>query len=184
MAAVLTPGKTTIFNAACEPYVQQLSKMLIQMGAKISGIGSNLLIIDGVESLKGCIHTILPDMIEIGSFIGLAAMTHSDITIKNVSYDELGIIPDSFGRLGIKMERIGDDIHIPEQSNYEIDTFIDGSILTIADATWPGLTPDLLSVFLVVATQAAPPPGTATDPTRELGTCCRRQERPGTHPAR
>lgn len=154
MAAVLTPGKTTIFNAACEPYVQQLSKMLVRMGAKISGIGSNLLIIEGVESLEGCEHTILPDMIEIGSFIGLAAMTHSDITIKNVSYDDLGIIPDSFSRLGIKMERIGDDIHIPEQSNYEIDTFIDGSILTIADATWPGLTPDLLSVFLVVATQA------------------------------
>lgn len=154
MAAVLTPGKTTIFNAACEPYVQQLSKMLVRMGAKISGIGSNLLVVEGVESLGGCEHTILPDMIEIGSFIGLAAMTHSDITIKNVSYDDLGIIPDSFSRLGIKMERIGDDIHIPEQSNYEIDTFIDGSILTIADATWPGLTPDLLSVFLVVATQA------------------------------
>ncbi len=154
MAAVLTPGKTTIFNAACEPYVQQLSKMLVSMGAKISGIGSNLLVIEGVESLRGCTHTILPDMIEIGSFIGLAAMTHSDITIKNVAYDELGIIPDSFARLGIKMERIGDDIHIPAQSNYEIDTFIDGSILTIADATWPGLTPDLLSVFLVVATQA------------------------------
>jgi len=154
MAAVLTPGKTTIFNAACEPYVQQLSKMLVRMGAKISGIGSNLLIIEGVENLGGCDHTILPDMIEIGSFIGLAAMTHSDITIKNVSYEDLGIIPDSFSRLGIKMERIGDDIHIPEQSNYEIDTFIDGSILTIADATWPGLTPDLLSVFLVVATQA------------------------------
>lgn len=154
MAAVLTPGKTTIFNAACEPYVQQLSKMLVSMGAKISGIGSNLLIIDGVEYLKGCDHTILPDMIEIGSFIGLAAMTHSDITIKNVSYENLGIIPDSFSRLGIQMERIGDDIHIPEQSNYEIDTFIDGSIMTIADATWPGLTPDLLSVFLVVATQA------------------------------
>lgn len=154
MAAVLTPGKTTIFNAACEPYVQQLSKMLVRMGAKISGIGSNLLVVDGVENLGGCEHTILPDMIEIGSFIGLAAMTHSDITIKNVSYEDLGIIPDSFSRLGIKMERIGDDIHIPEQSNYEIDTFIDGSILTIADATWPGLTPDLLSVFLVVATQA------------------------------
>lgn len=154
MAAVLTPGKTTIFNAACEPYVQQLSKMLVSMGAKISGIGSNLLVIDGVEYLKGCEHTILPDMIEIGSFIGLAAMTHSDITIKNVSYENLGIIPDSFSRLGIQMERIGDDIHIPEQSNYEIDTFIDGSIMTIADATWPGLTPDLLSVFLVVATQA------------------------------
>lgn len=154
MAAVLTPGKTTIFNAACEPYVQQLSKMLVRMGAKISGIGSNLLTIEGVKNLKGCDHTILPDMIEIGSFIGLAAMTHSDITIKNVSYDDLGIIPDSFSRLGIKMERIGDDIHIPEQSNYEIETFIDGSIMTIADATWPGLTPDLLSVFLVVATQA------------------------------
>jgi len=154
MAAVLTPGKTTIFNAACEPYVQQLSKMLVSMGAKISGIGSNLLIIDGVEYLKGCEHTILPDMIEIGSFIGLAAMTRSDITIKNVSYENLGIIPDSFSRLGIQMERIGDDIHIPEQSNYEIDSFIDGSIMTIADATWPGLTPDLLSVFLVVATQA------------------------------
>jgi len=154
MAAVLTPGKTTIFNAACEPYVQQLSKMLVRMGAKISGIGSNLLIVEGVKNLKGCDHTILPDMIEIGSFIGLAAMTHSDITIKNVSYDDLGIIPDSFSRLGIKMERIGDDIHIPEQSHYEIDTFIDGSIMTIADATWPGLTPDLLSVFLVVATQA------------------------------
>jgi UDP-N-acetylglucosamine 1-carboxyvinyltransferase len=154
MAAVLTPGKTTIFNAACEPYVQQLSKMLVRMGAKILGIGSNLLTIEGVKSLKGCEHTILPDMIEIGSFIGLAAMTHSDITIKNVSYDDLGIIPDSFSRLGIKMERIGDDIHIPEQSHYEIETFIDGSIMTIADATWPGLTPDLLSVFLVVATQA------------------------------
>lgn len=154
MAAVLTPGKTTIFNAACEPYVQQLSKMLVRMGAKISGIGSNLLVVEGVENLGGCDHTILPDMIEIGSFIGLAAMTHSDITIKNVSYEDLGIIPDSFSRLGIKMERIGDDIHIPAQSNYEIDTFIDGSILTIADATWPGLTPDLLSVFLVVATQA------------------------------
>jgi UDP-N-acetylglucosamine 1-carboxyvinyltransferase len=154
MAAVLTPGKTTIFNAACEPYVQQLSKMLLSMGAKISGIGSNLLVVEGVESLSGCTHIILPDMIEIGSFIGLAAMTHSDITIKNVSYNDLGIIPDSFSRLGIKMEHIGDDIHIPEQSNYEIDTFIDGSILTIADATWPGLTPDLLSVFLVVATQA------------------------------
>jgi len=154
MAAVLAKGRTTIYNAACEPYVQQLSKMLVSMGAKISGIGSNLLVIEGVESLRGCTHTILPDMIEIGSFIGLAAMTHSDITIKNVAYDELGIIPDSFARLGIKMERIGDDIHIPAQSNYEIDTFIDGSILTIADATWPGLTPDLLSVFLVVATQA------------------------------
>lgn len=154
MAAVLAPGITTIFNAACEPYVQQLSKMLVSMGAKINGIGSNLLTIEGVNSLNGCEHRILPDMIEIGSFIGLAAMTHSDITIKNVSYEDLGIIPDSFSRLGIKMERIGDDIHIPEQKTYEIDTFIDGSIMTIADAPWPGLTPDLLSVFLVVATQA------------------------------
>jgi len=154
MAAVLAPGITTIFNAACEPYVQQLSKMLVSMGAKINGIGSNLLTIEGVNSLSGCEHRILPDMIEIGSFIGLAAMTHSDITIKNVSYEDLGIIPDSFSRLGIKMERIGDDIHIPEQKTYEIDTFIDGSIMTIADAPWPGLTPDLLSVFLVVATQA------------------------------
>ncbi|HQB78527.1 UDP-N-acetylglucosamine 1-carboxyvinyltransferase [anaerobic digester metagenome] len=154
MAAVLTPGKTTIFNAACEPYVQQLSKMLVSMGAKIWGIGSNLLTIEGVESLGGCTHTILPDMIEIGSFIGLAAMTRSEITIKNVSYENLGIIPDAFSRLGIKMERINDDIHIPQQDNYEIDTFIDGSIMTIADAPWPGLTPDLLSVFLVVATQA------------------------------
>jgi len=154
MAAVLTPGKTTIFNAACEPYVQQLSKMLVSMGAKIWGIGSNLLTIEGVKSLGGCTHTILPDMIEIGSFIGLAAMTRSEITIKNVSYENLGIIPDAFSRLGIKMERINDDIHIPLQDNYEIDTFIDGSIMTIADAPWPGLTPDLLSVFLVVATQA------------------------------
>ncbi|MBN1990094.1 MAG: UDP-N-acetylglucosamine 1-carboxyvinyltransferase [Bacteroidales bacterium] len=154
MAAVLTPGKTTIFNAACEPYVQQLCKMLVSMGAKIWGIGSNLLTIEGVESLGGCTHTILPDMIEIGSFIGLAAMTRSEITIKNVSYENLGIIPDAFSRLGIKMERINDDIHIPQQDNYEIDTFIDGSIMTIADAPWPGLTPDLLSVFLVVATQA------------------------------
>jgi len=145
---------TTIFNAACEPYVQQLSKMLVSMGAKINGIGSNLLTIEGVKNLNGCEHRILPDMIEIGSFIGLAAMTHSDITIKNVSYEDLGIIPDSFSRLGIKMERIGDDINIPEQKTYEIDTFIDGSIMTIADAPWPGLTPDLLSVFLVVATQA------------------------------
>lgn len=154
MAAVMTSGTTTIFNAACEPYVQQLSKMLVSMGAKISGIGSNLLTVEGVKELKGCEHTILPDMIEIGSFIGLAAMTRSDITIKNVSYENLGIIPDSFRRLGIQLERVGDDIHIPEQKGYEIDTFIDGSIMTIADATWPGLTPDLLSVFLVVATQA------------------------------
>jgi UDP-N-acetylglucosamine 1-carboxyvinyltransferase len=154
MAAVLTPGKTTIFNAACEPYLQQLCKMLTRMGAKISGIGSNLLSIEGVESLVGCEHTILPDMIEVGSFIGMAAMTCSDITIKNVSYDDLGIIPASFNRLGIKFNRVNDDIHVPAQDGYEIETFIDGSIMTIADAPWPGLTPDLLSVFLVVATQA------------------------------
>ncbi len=154
MAAVLTPGETTIFNAACEPYVQQLCKMLVRMGAKISGIGSNLLTIEGVESLRGTEHTILPDMIEIGSFIGLAAMTQSGITIKNVSYENLGIIPESFRRLGIKLERVNDDIFIPQQDSYEIETFIDGSIMTIADAPWPGLTPDLLSVFLVVATQA------------------------------
>lgn len=154
MAAVLTPGKTTIFNAACEPYLQQLCKMLNRMGAKISGVGSNLLTIEGVDQLGGTEHTILPDMIEIGSFIGLAAMTRSDITIKNVSYDDLGIIPNSFRRLGIKFDRVGDDIHIPRQEGYEIETFIDGSIMTIADAPWPGLTPDLLSVFLVVATQA------------------------------
>lgn len=154
MAAVLTPGKTTIFNAACEPYLQQLCKMLNRMGAKISGVGSNLLTIEGVDSLGGTEHTILPDMIEIGSFIGLAAMTRSEITIKNVSYDDLGIIPNSFKRLGIKFDRVGDDIYVPTQENYEIETFIDGSIMTIADAPWPGLTPDLLSVFLVVATQA------------------------------
>lgn len=154
MAAVLTPGKTTIFNAACEPYVQQLSKMLVSMGAKIDGIGSNLLNIRGVESLSGCTHTILPDMIEIGSFIGLAAMTRSDLTIQNVSYENLGIIPDAFGRMGIKLNVSNDNIHIPIQEHYEIETFIDGSILTISDAPWPGLTPDLLSVFLVVATQA------------------------------
>lgn len=154
MAAVLAEGKTTIYNAACEPYIQQLSKMLVRMGAKIEGIGSNLIHIHGVTSLKGTEHTILPDMIEIGSFIGMAAMTHSEITIKNVAWDELGIIPDAFRRLGINLQRINDDIYIPEQAHYEIDTFIDGSIMTIADAIWPGLTPDLLSVFLVVATQA------------------------------
>ncbi|HBF87420.1 MAG TPA: UDP-N-acetylglucosamine 1-carboxyvinyltransferase [Bacteroidales bacterium] len=154
MAAVLAEGKTTIFNAACEPYIQQLCKMLVKMGSNIIGIGSNLLTIEGVKSLKGCTHRMLPDMIEIGSFIGLAAMTQSEITIKNVAYDELGIIPSSFKRLGIKLDRIGDDIFIPEQDNYEIETFIDGSIMTISDAIWPGLTPDLLSVFLVVATQA------------------------------
>jgi UDP-N-acetylglucosamine 1-carboxyvinyltransferase len=154
MAAVLAEGETTIYNAACEPYLQQLSKMLNKMGAKISGVGSNLLRIEGVESLGGVKHRILPDMIEIGSFIGMAAMTGSEITIKNVAYDDLGIIPDTFRRLGIQLEKKGDDIHIPAQKEYEIDTFIDGSILTIADAPWPGLTPDLISVLLVVATQA------------------------------
>lgn len=154
MAAVLAEGTTTIYNAACEPYIQQLCKMLVSMGAIINGIGSNLLYIDGVSHLKGCIHKILPDMIEIGSFIGLAAMTGSELTIKNVSYENLGIIPDSFRRLGIRVERISDDIFIPYQEHYEIETFIDGSIMTIADAIWPGLTPDLLSVFLVTATQA------------------------------
>jgi UDP-N-acetylglucosamine 1-carboxyvinyltransferase len=154
MAAVLAQGTTTIYNAACEPYIQQLCRMLIVMGAKIQGLGSNLLTIEGVSSLKGCSHTLLPDMIEVGSFIGLAAMTGSEITIKNVSYEHLGIIPSSFGRLGIKMERIADDIYIPAQEHYEIESFIDGSIMAIADAPWPGLTPDLLSVLLVVATQA------------------------------
>lgn len=154
MASVLAKGRTTIYNAACEPYIQQLCRLLVSMGAKIDGIGSNLLYIDGVITLKGSDHTILPDMIEIGSFIGLAAMTGSEITIKNVSYDNLGIIPQSFHRLGISFERIGDDIYIPRQEHYEIETFIDGSIMTIADAIWPGLTPDLLSIFLVVATQA------------------------------
>src|SRR5512133_1537895 len=154
MAAVMASGRTTIYNAACEPYIQQLCKMLVSMGAKIEGIGSNLLYIDGVTSMSGCVHTILPDMIEIGSFIGLAAMTESEISIKNTSYDNLGIIPDSFRRLGIQLERRGDDIFIPHQAYYEIETFIDGSIMTIADAIWPGLTPDLLSIFLVTATQA------------------------------
>ena len=154
MAAVLAEGTTTIYNAACEPYLQQLCKMLNRMGAKISGIGSNMLIIEGVTSLGGTEHTMLPDMIEIGSFIGLAAMTKSDITIKNVSIPDLGIIPSVFGRLGIKMNFVGDDIHVPAQEHYEIDTFIDGSILTIADQIWPGFTPDLLSVILVTATQA------------------------------
>lgn len=154
MAAVLAKGRTTIYNAACEPYVQQLCRMLNAMGAKISGIGSNLLYIDGVEALGGCKHRILPDMIEVGSFIGMAAMTASELTIKNTGYDELGNIPEAFGRLGIQMERRGDDIYIPSQESYTIDTFLDGSILTVADAPWPGLTPDLLSVMLVVATQA------------------------------
>lgn len=154
MAAVLTAGKTTIYNAACEPYVQQLCRMLVQMGASIDGIGSNLLIINGTDSLRGCDHVILPDMIEIGSFIGLAAMTGSEILIKNCRIDQLGLIPLGFKRFGIDMEFRGDDIFIPKQDSYEIDTFIDGSIMIIADAPWPGLTPDLLSVFLVIATQA------------------------------
>lgn len=154
MAAVLAEGITTIYNAACEPYLQQLCKMLNRMGAKINGVGSNLLSIEGVEKLKGTSHRLLPDMIEIGSFIGLAAMTQSEITIKNVAYNELGIIPDVFKKLGIKLERKGEDIFIPEQKHYQIETFIDGSILTIADAIWPGFTPDLLSVILVIATQA------------------------------
>jgi UDP-N-acetylglucosamine 1-carboxyvinyltransferase len=154
MAATMAEGITTIYNAACEPYLQQLCKMLNRMGAKISGIGSNLLTIEGVEKLGGTEHRLLPDMIEVGSFIGLAAMTQSEITIKDVAYDELGIIPDTFRRLGIKLERRGDDIYVPAQEVYEIDTFIDGSILTIADAIWPGFTPDLLSIVLVTATQA------------------------------
>lgn len=154
MAAVLAKGKTTIYNAACEPYVQQLCRMLNRMGAKIEGIASNLLTIEGVDELHGTEHTILPDMIEVGSFIGMAAMTRSELTIKNVSYENLGIIPDSFRRLGIKMEQRGDDIYVPSQETYQIESFIDGSIMTIADAPWPGLTPDLLSVLLVVATQA------------------------------
>jgi UDP-N-acetylglucosamine 1-carboxyvinyltransferase len=154
MAAVLAKGQTTIYNAACEPYIQQLCLLLNNMGAKISGVGSNLLYIDGVDELHGANHRILPDMIEIGSFIGMAAMTGSEIKIKNVRYDMLGIIPDSFRKLGINLQHIDDDIFIPAQENYQIESFIDGSIMTISDAIWPGLTPDLLSVFLVVATQA------------------------------
>ncbi len=154
MAAVCAKGTTTIYNAACEPYLQQLCKMLNAMGAHISGIASNLLTIEGVEMLHGTTHCILPDMIEVGSFIGMAAMTGSALTIKGVSYKNLGIIPDSFRRLGIKLEQKGDDIYIPAQDSYEIESFIDGSILTLADAPWPGLTPDLLSVLLVVGTQA------------------------------
>jgi UDP-N-acetylglucosamine 1-carboxyvinyltransferase len=154
MAAVLAKGTTTIYNAACEPYLQQLCIMLNRMGAKISGVGSNLLTIEGVQKLGGTEHTLLPDMIEIGSFIGLAAMTQSEITIKNCRIDMLGIIPEIFRRLGIKMEFRGDDIHIPAQEKYEIESFIDGSILTIADSPWPGFTPDLISIVLVVATQA------------------------------
>lgn len=155
MAAVLAKGQTTIYNAACEPYLQQLCKMLVRMGAHISGIGSNMLIIEGVENLGGTTHTVLPDMIEIGSWIGLAAMTKSEVTIKNVAFDELGIIPDTFRKLGITIERKGDDIYIPSHKDgYEIQNYIDGSILTIADAPWPGFTPDLLSIILVVASQA------------------------------
>ena len=154
MAAVLAKGKTTIYNAACEPYVQQLCRMLVRMGAKIEGIGSNLLTIIGVDSLWGANHRLLPDMIEVGSFIGIAAMTGSSITLKNVGIRDLGIIPDSFSRLGINLTVKGDDIFIDQKDIYEIDTFIDGSIMTIADAPWPGLSPDLLSIFLVAATQA------------------------------
>lgn len=154
MAAVLAGGITTIYNAACEPYVQQLCKMLVSMGAKISGIGSNLLTIEGVTSLRGCAHRILPDMIEVGSFIGLAALTASELTIKNVGIEHLGIIPDSFRRLGIRVEQHNDDLLVKETQHYEIESYIDGSIMSISDAPWPGLTPDLLSVFLVVATQA------------------------------
>ena len=154
MAAVMAKGRTTIYNAACEPYLQQLCKMLNRMGAKISGIASNLLEIEGVEALGGTEHTLLPDMIEVGSFIGMAAMNRSELTIRNVSFENLGIIPAQFARMGIRFEQRGDDIHIPQQDHYSIDTFLDGSIMTIADAPWPGLTPDLLSIFLVVATQA------------------------------
>ena len=154
MTAVLAEGTTQIYNAACEPYIQQLCKMLNRMGAKISGIASNLLTIEGVKELHGTEHTVLPDMIEVGSFIGLAAMTKSDITIKDVSYENLGIIPDVFTKLGITVERKGDDIHIPHHEHYEVGSFIDGSIMSFSDAPWPGLTPDLLSVLLVVATQA------------------------------
>ena len=154
MAAVMAKGFTTIYNAACEPYLQQLCKMLNRMGARISGIASNLLTIEGVRELHGTEHTLLPDMIEVGSFIGLAAMTRSELTIRNVSFENLGIIPAQFARLGIRFEQHGDDIYIPQQEHYRIENFMDGSIMTIADAPWPGLTPDLLSVFLVVATQA------------------------------
>ena len=154
MASVFAEGKTTIYNAACEPYLQQLSKMLNSMGAKISGIASNMLVIEGVKELKGCSHTIMPDMIEVGSFIGLAAMTASEITIKNVNILDLGMMPQAFKKLGIKIEQIGKDIKVPAYEKYEIETFIDGSIMTIADAPWPGLTPDILSVILVAATQA------------------------------
>ena len=154
MAAVLAKGTTTIYNAACEPYLQQLCKMLNRMGAKISGIASNLLTIEGVEALGGTEHKMLPDMIEVGSFIGMAAMNRSELTIRDVSFENLGIIPAQFARMGIQFEQRGDDLYIPQQDHYSIETFMDGSIMTIADAPWPGLTPDLLSIFLVVATQA------------------------------
>jgi len=154
MAAVLAKGKTRIYNAACEPYLQQLCKMLNRMGANISGIGSNLLTVEGVDKLHGTTHTMLPDMVEIGSWIGLAAMTKSEITIKNVKWNELGVIPNTFRKLGIELEQRGDDIYIPSQENYKIQKFIDGSILTVSDSPWPGFTPDLLSIILVVATQA------------------------------
>ena len=154
MAASLAKGETKIYNAACEPYLQQLCKMINRMGGKISGIGSNLLVIEGVEQLSGCEHRVLPDMIEIGSWIGLAAMTKSELTIKDVAYDELGLIPNTFKKLGIKLQRKGDDIYVPSQDYYEIESFIDGSIMSISDAPWPGFTPDLLSIVLVVATQA------------------------------
>ena len=154
MAACLAKGKTTIYNAACEPYLQQLCNMINRMGGKISGIGSNLLVIEGVETLNGCDHRVLPDIIEIGSWIGLAAMTQSELTIKDVAYDELGVIPSTFKKLGIQLERKGDDIYVPSQESYEIESFIDGSIMNISDAPWPGFTPDLLSIMLVVATQA------------------------------
>ncbi|GMO34903.1 MAG: UDP-N-acetylglucosamine 1-carboxyvinyltransferase [Candidatus Azobacteroides pseudotrichonymphae] len=154
MASVLAEGKTTIYNAACEPYLQQLTKMLISMGAQINGLASNLLVIEGTRSLHGCEHTVLPDMIEVGSFIGMAAMTASELRIKNVSYNNLGVIPDVFRKLGIILNKEDDDIIVPAQESYTVNTFIDGSILIVVDAPWPGLTPDLLSVFLVVATQA------------------------------
>ena len=154
MAASMAQGKTQIYNAACEPYIQQLCEMINQMGGRISGLGSNLLVIDGVQSLGSCVHRVLPDMIEIGSWVGLAAMTQSELTIKDVSYDKLGIIPATFRKLGIRLERKGDDIYVPAQESYEIESFIDGSIMNISDAPWPGFTPDLLSIILVVATQA------------------------------
>jgi len=154
MASVLATGTTTIYNAACEPYIQQLSKMLNSMGAKITGVGSNLLTVEGVKSLGGCRHRVLPDMIEIGSWIGVAVMTQSELTIKDVSWKDLGQIPNVFRKLGVQLERKGDDIYIPEQESYEVQNYIDGSILTIADAPWPGFTPDLLSIVLVIATQA------------------------------